>query len=96
MLAYVNDDVLMEGYLSKESKKQKKMKKHYYRLYKDRLERYVDPVTEDPNRILVLRGVKCEILNISDDEDFKETDSKFLFIFTLNQNFYILYCQDQS
>ena len=71
MLAYINDEVLIESYLLKQSNKHKKSKKHYYRLYKDRLERYNDPVTEDPNRILILRGVKCEMLNISDDEDFK-------------------------
>ena len=79
----------------KETQKIKGMKKYYYRLYKDRLERYEDPVTEEPNAILVLRGVKCEMLNISNDEDFKDTDDKFLFIFTLNKNFIILYCKEE-
>ena len=95
ILAYVNDDVLYEGYLEKQSKKIKGMKKYYYRLYKDRLERYDDPVTEDPNSVLILRGVKCEMLNITNDEDFKDTDDKFLFIFTLNKNFIILYCKEE-
>jgi hypothetical protein len=47
MFSYLNDDVLYEGYLNKKSKKTKSIVKHYYRLYKDRLERYESPVTEE-------------------------------------------------
>ncbi len=43
MFAYVSDEVLMESILWKRSKKQGK-KQHYYRLYKDRLERYDNEV----------------------------------------------------
>jgi len=92
----VNDEVLLEGFLTKQSKKTKTTRQHYYRLYKDRLERYKDSVTEEADRILVLRGVKCEMLNISDDEDFKDSEDKFLFIFTINQRFCILYCQEEK
>jgi len=32
------------------------------------------------------------MLNITEDEDFKESDDKYLVIFTLNKQFSILYC----
>ena len=82
MFAHISDDVLMESVLWKRSKKGKK--EHYYRLYKDRLERYESAVGEVANKILILRGVKSEFLNIADDPDFKETHDKYIFIFTLN------------
>lgn len=43
---HLNDDVLFEDYLNKKSKKSKQNKSHYYRLYKDRLERYQSPIDE--------------------------------------------------
>jgi calcium-dependent protein kinase len=91
IFSYVNDDILQEGYVMRRSLKTKKEKTHYYRLYKDRLERYADNTTDFASKILVLRGVKCEMLNIKDNKDFEETQDKFLLVFTLNQKFTILY-----
>lgn len=86
MFAYLNDDVLYEGFLKKKSKKEQNVKQHYYRLYKDRLERYKSPVTEECEKILILRGVKCELINTSDDVEIEGENEKdkYLIIFTIN------------
>ncbi len=96
IFSYVNDDILFEGVLYKRSSKTRQEKKHYYRLYKDRLERYETATTESAQKILVLRGVKCEMLNIKDNKDFDETQDKYLFVFTLNQKYSILHSRDQT
>ncbi len=34
-----------------------------------------------------LKGVKVEVLDITNDEDLKDSDEKFLLVFTHNKNF---------
>ena len=54
-------------------------------MYKDRLERYESPVTEETEKILILRGVKCELIStVEDDEEGQEDKDQYLIIFTIN------------
>lgn len=36
------------------------------------------------------------MINTTDDEDFKDSQDKFLIIFTINKQFIILYCAEDS
>ena len=45
---------------------------------------------------MILKGVKCEILDLSDDEDYLNKDYKYQFVLSVNKKSVIFYLKDKD